>query len=306
MTEKTLRIDKIKSNLKYKWFDYLNVGGMAVLIFITLFPFWTILVGSFNEGFDYIKGGVYFWPRKFSLDNYRVVFMDKTILGAYKITILRTVIGVTSHLFFTSIFAYAYSRKNLKWKKLYMIIGLITMYFNGGLIPKYILYKELHLLDNFWVYILPNMFGFFHVIIMQAFFRTIPDAISESAMMDGANEYRIYWSLILPLAKPVLAAVALFSGVFHWNSYFDSMVFTTSKDLQTIQVYLMKIIRSQNFAAEMASNATVNSLISNQEKLNSATIQLATMIATTVPILVLYPFLQKYFVKGIMIGSIKG
>lgn len=296
----------LRSALKYKWFDYLNVTGMAVLTFVTIFPFWTCLVGSFNEGFDYIKGGVYFWPRVFSLDNYRVVFMDKTILGAYKVTVLRTALGVSSHLLFTSIFAYAYSRKILKGKKFFMVFGLITMYFNGGLIPRYILYKELGLLDTFWVYILPNMFGFFHVIIMQAFFRTIPDGVCESAMMDGANEYRIYWSLILPLSKPVLAAVALFSGVFHWNSYFDSMVFTTSQDLQTIQVYLMKIIRSQNFAAEMASNATASKLVSSQEKLNSETIQLATMMATTVPILVMYPLLQKYFVKGVMVGSIKG
>jgi putative aldouronate transport system permease protein len=296
----------LTDHLRYKWFDYLNLTGMAVLTFATLFPFWTCLVGSFNEGFDYIKGGVYFWPRVFSLDNYRVVFMDKTILSSYKITVLRTAIGVSTHLLFTSVFAYAYSRKILKGKRLFMVFGLITMYFNGGLIPRYILYRELGLLDNFWVYILPNMLGFFHVIIMQAFFRTIPDAISESAMMDGANEYRIYWSLILPLSKPVLAAIALFSGVFHWNSYFDSMVFTTSQDLQTIQVYLMKIIRSQNFAAEMAANATANTLVSSQEKLNSETIQLATMMATTVPILLMYPLLQKYFVKGVMIGSIKG
>jgi putative aldouronate transport system permease protein len=285
-------------------FDVVNVTLMSLLIFVTLFPFWYCLVGSFNQGFDYLKGGVYLWPRKFSLDNYWIVFRQEGILSAYKITILRTLIGTVSHVLVTALFAYGFSRKYLKGKAFYAIFGLITMYFQGGLIPKYILYKNLGLLDNFLVYILPGLLTFYHVIIMQAFYRTIPEAINESAMMDGAGEYRIFFWLILPLAKPVVAAITLFEGVRHWNSFFDSMVFTTSDRLQTIQVYLMRVIKSAQAASQMANESAA--IIPDRGRINSETIKLATMIVTTAPILAIYPFLQKYFVKGIMIGAIKG
>ncbi len=293
---------KENQRLKDKIVDILIYAFMVVIIFLTLYPFWYCFVGSFNEGLDYMKGGVYFLPRKFTIGNYMTVFADNTILNSFKVTIARTVIGTISHVLFCSVFAYAYSRKILKWKKFFMVTGLIPMYFGGGLIPTYILYRQLGLLNNFLVYIIPGLFSFYHVIIMQAFFRGIPDSLAESAMMDGASEYRIYWSILLPLSTPVLAAIALFTGVGHWNSYFDSMVFTTSRSLQTVQVYLMKIVRSQQAAQNMV-DATQDEF---ERVITPETVKLATMMTVTLPIIFIYPFLQRYFVKGMMIGSLKG
>lgn len=285
-------------------FDIFNTILMLILIFLTLYPVWFCIVGSFNEGLDYMRGGVNFWPRKFTLSNYRVVLMEPRIKDAYKITILRTIIGVITHVLFTSLFAYGFSRRNLIGKKIYGTMGIITMFFSGGLIPSYLLYKWLRLLNSFWVYIILALFNFWNVIIFQSFFREIPESINESARIDGANEYQIYFYLILPLSKPVLAALALFTGVWHWNSYFDSMVFTTSQELSTIQLLLMKIIRSTEGAANVASRA--GEMLERQRDISSTTVQMATMVITSAPIMMLYPFLQKYFVKGVMIGSIKG
>jgi putative aldouronate transport system permease protein len=282
--------------------DIMIYGFLLVIAFLTLFPFWYCLVGSLNEGTDYFKGGVFFWPRKFTLANYFVVLQDKSILSAYWVTILRTFVGTITHILFTSVFAYAYSRKILRWKPFFMYVCMIPMFFGGGLIPRYILYRELGLINNFLVYIIPGLFSFWNVIILQANFRGIPDALIESATIDGAGEYTIYWRIIMPLSKPVLAAIALFTAVGHWNSYFDSMVFTKSAWLQTIQVYLIKLIKSRELAASMAMDTSLNM----EDTVTSETIQLATMMVVTIPIIFVYPFLQKYFVKGMLIGSVKG
>lgn len=286
-----------------KLFDILNTLGMALIIFVTLYPFWFALIGSLNEGTDYARGGVNLLIRKFTLDNYKVVFSDGEILSAFKVTIARTLVGTSLHVLVTALFAYGFSRKYLLGKKAYATMGLITMYFSGGLIPFYLLLKALGLIDNFLVYILPGLFSFYQVLIFQAFFREIPEAINESAKMDGAGEYRIFFSLIIPLSAPVLAAVTLFAGVHHWNSFFDSMVYTTKRELQVIQLVLIKIIQTKEQAQRMVDIA---SAVEDNTTSTSDTVQLATMMVTTAPIIMLYPFLQKYFVKGIMIGSVKG
>lgn len=288
---------------KDKVFNTFNVVLMLVIIFITLYPFWYSLVGSFNVGDDYMKGGVYFWPRNFTLDNYKVVFSDHSIITALGITVARTILGTFTSVLFTSIFAYGFSRKNLMGKKYYAIICLITMYFSGGLIPYYMLIKKLVLINKFLVYIIPGLFSFFNVLILQSFFREIPDSIVESAKIDGAGDYKIFFRLIVPLSKPVLATIALFNAVGHWNAFFDSMLFTTKPELQTIQVLLMKIIRSRDGASKLAEMGVSVTQAANT---TSVTIQLATMIVATVPILLIYPFLQRYFVSGLTIGSVKG
>lgn len=294
----------IKHNsIKDRIFNVFNVILMIIVIFATLYPFLYSLVGSFNVGDDYMKGGVYIWPRQFTLDNYKVVFSDKSIVTALGITVFRTLLGTVTSVIFTSIFAYGFSRKSLMGKKYYAIICLITMYFSGGLIPYYMLIKNLNLLNNFLVYIIPGLFSFFNVLVLQSFFREIPESIVESAKMDGAGEYRIFFTLITPLSKPVLATIALFNAVGHWNSFFDSMLFTTKPHLQTIQVLLMKIIRSRDGATKLAEMGVSLSQASNT---TSVTIQLATMIVATVPIILVYPFLQRYFVSGLTIGSVKG
>jgi putative aldouronate transport system permease protein len=292
------------TSLKDSIFDVANVMLMIGIIFVTLFPFWYALVGSFNHGADYMRGGVMLWPRQFTLANYRVVLRERQIVDAYQVTIARTALGTLAHIVFTGVFAYGFSRPYLKGRKVYATIGIITMFFSGGLIPIYLLYRSLGLLNNFLVFILPGMFNFWNVLIFQTFFREIPISINESAKMDGANEYTIFFRLIIPVSKPVFAAIALFVAVWHWNTFFDAMVFTTSRSLQPLQLYLMRIIRTREAAANIASRAA--EMMETQFEVNSTTIQLATIVVTALPIIALYPFLQKYFVKGLLIGSIKG
>ncbi|MFC5465905.1 carbohydrate ABC transporter permease [Lederbergia graminis] len=285
-------------------FDTFVIVFMLIIVILTLAPFWFSIVGSFNSGLDYLRGGVFLWPREFTLSNYKAVFSDITIYNAYIVTASRTVIGTITSVLFTAMIAYGMSRKNLKFKGYYMIFMMITMFFAGGLVPTYLLYQKLGLLNNFLVYIIPALFNVWNMIIMMSFFRTIPETLIESAKMDGAGEYRIFFSFIIPLSKPVLAAIALFNGVYHWNSYFDAMMFTTDKSLQTIQLFLMRVVTDASFAHSMGAQAAA--LIPEQAKqISPETLKLAMMIATTLPILVIYPFLQKYFVKGVMIGSIK-
>lgn len=285
-------------------FDIINIFIMLLVIFITIYPFWYTIVGSLNQGSDYLRGGVNFFPRKFTLNNYIAVFKNKDIGQAFFISISRTILGTLSSVIFTAIFAYGFSRKYLMLKNIYIIIAVIPMYFGGGLIPGYLLIKNLGLIDSFLVYIIPGLFSFWNVIIIQAFFKEIHESILESARIDGASEYRIFFRLVIPLSMPVLATITLFNGVGHWNSYFDSMLYTNSSSLQTIQLLLMKIIRSQDGAISVAAKAGVD--LGGKDKTASITVQLATMIAATVPILILYPFLQRYFVSGMTIGSIKG
>jgi putative aldouronate transport system permease protein len=261
-------------------------------------------VGSFNEGTDYLRGGVYFWPRKFTLENYRTVFIDTSIIHAAYITVLRTVIGTVSHVLFTLLAAYAMSRRELKFRNIYSAIFIVSMFFGGGLIPTYLLYRSLHLLDTFWVYIIPGLFSVWDMIIFRAFIKGIPESIIESARIDGAGEYYIFLRLIIPLSLPAMAAIALFTGVGHWNSWFDAMIFTNRTDLQTLQYYLYKIISNYNYAAGIGVTAE-QQLPSQVMNVQPETLRLAMMIVTTGPIILLYPWLQKYFIKGVYIGSLK-
>lgn len=290
---------------KYTAFDYINIVIMLLVLIITITPFWISLVGSFNEGLDYSRGGVYFFIRKFTLANYQAAFLDKSIITAFGITIARTFIGVVTHILFTLTVAYAMSRKELKYKNIYMIFFLITMFIGGSIIPTYLLYKQLHLINSFLVYIIPGLFSVWNMIIFISFIKGLPTSIIESARIDGANEYQILFKLVFPLSKAAMAAIALFTGVGQWNAYFDSMMFTTSEHLQTIQYFLMRIITQYNIAAGIGASASGN-IPQHAIKVSPETIKLATMMVTIGPIILLYPFLQKYFIKGVFIGSIKG
>ena len=288
-----------------KIFDSFNVMAMLLLIFVTLYPFWFVLVGSVSGGFAYTRArGVYWWPVDVTLANYRVVFREPGIVSAFRMTVFRAAAGTVTHLIVTSLFAYAFSKKNLAGRKVYATIGLITMFFSGGVIPGYLVRQALGLLNTFWVLIIPAMINFWNVIIFRAFFSEIPDSISESAKIDGAGEYRIFLQLIVPLSTAVFAAIALFTGVWHWNDFFQPLIFTTSRRFETLPLLLLRTIRTREAASGMATRAA--GLGIEQDQINPLTIQMATMIVAVAPILVLYPFLQRYFVKGIMLGSIKG
>jgi putative aldouronate transport system permease protein len=275
---------------------------MVLICFVTLYPVYYTVIISLNESADTMLGGIYWWPRKFTLDSYKAVFMDTNIIKAFNITIWRTLIATVGSVFFTSMVAYAFSKRNLMGHKFYMMLGTITMFFGGGLIPYFILIKNIGLYDTFWVYVIPGLFNFWNALIFMSFFREIPAALEESAHIDGAHDFTIFLKIILPISTPVLATIALFVGVWNWNDYFMGVIFVNNPDLQPIQTFLYRVI-----ASATASRAVVAMPVGiSGGQVNSQSVQLATMVVTTAPIIVIYPFLQKYFVKGIMIGSIKG
>lgn len=287
---------------KFDLFNIVNISIMLIICGVTIYPIWYTVVLSFNDGSDALLGGIYWWPREFSLESYQAVFQSPDIIWAFVISVLRTVIGTVTHVFFTGMTAYAFSKKHLPFRGFFLAVGTFTMFFNGGLIPTFLLFKELHLLDNFLVYILPTMFNFFHLIIFMSFFRELPESIEESALMDGANEFMIFVRIILPLSTAVIATIALFHGVWHWNDYFFGVIFINSESLQPISSYLYRVI------AETSSNQMLANMPEGMrsQSVTSQSIKLATMIVATLPIVVTYPFLQKYFVKGLLIGSVKG
>ncbi len=292
-------MNRAARSMPEKAFDMTNAIVLALLAFVTVYPFYNILIMSLNDPIDAARGGITFWPRVLSFENYRMVFQDDSMIRAFIVTVSRTVVGTGLAVLFTAAFAYGVSKSELVGRKYILMLAIITMYFSGGLIPYYLLIvKYLHLKNNFLAYILPNLFNVFNAIIMLTFFRGIPREMEESAKVDGAHEITIFARLILPVSKPVLATIALFNAVAHWNAWFDAMLFGGA-NLKTLQQVLIQIINSNSNASVVASQLGL-------KKVTAESVKLATMVITTLPIVFSYPFLQKYFVQGVMIGSVKG
>lgn len=296
--ERSKYIRKSKLNKQITLFDVFNVTFMVLFMIICIYPVIYVLAGSFNQGADYAAGGIYFLPRVFTFENYMVVFNNKGLWQGYFVTIARTVIGTLSALVFTSIVAYAMSRPNLRFKKGFYWINIFTMFFGGGLIPYFLIIRSIGLYNSFWVYIIPALYSVYNMIIFSTFFRTISEELHEAALMDGANEFRIYWQIYMPLSKPVIATVALWLAVGHWNAYFDTMIFTNSENLQTLQYFLLKAIQTATLTEGMPAEMML--------RLSPKTISLAAIIISMIPVLFFFPFVRKNFQSGIMIGSLKG
>ena len=278
----------------------------GIIIIACAYPLYYCFVVSLNEGQDAMKGGIYFWPRTFTLDNYKTIFRDSMIIDAYIATILRTLVGTIAALMFNSLFAYALSRKELKNRKVYIYIGMFTMFFWGGIIPLYSLIKQLGMLDSFWVYIIPNLSSFFTVLIFIAFYNELPDSILDSAKIDGANELKIFFRIVLPISTAVLATIALFQGVYHWNSWIEGYLYIRRDELLTLPYLLVRMINQGLAEERMRASGLMGSLSGMRgTTVTGNSIRLATMVVSVVPIMLIYPFLQKYFVKGILIGAVK-
>jgi len=282
-------------------FHLINTTVMILICLSTIYPIWYILINSVTGTDESIRESIDLWPRTFSLDSYRVVFQNSGLLNAFAISVEKTVLATALHVFFTAMVAYGLSKRDLLGRKLYMLIGIMTMLFNGGLIPTFLLIKGLHLYDNFLVYVVPTMFSFYNLIIFVSFFRALPDSLEESAKVDGANEFTIFLRIVIPCSKAVFATLALFVGVYNWNDYFFGVIYIDNESLRPIQTLLYKIV------SENSVNLFQQQAMSTMGKrISPDSIKFATMVIATIPIIVVYPFLQRYFVKGIMIGSIKG
>jgi len=283
---------------------------MICLLLVTLYPFLNSLAISLNHADDTARGGINLIPRDFTMRNYQRIFENPLIYNAYFITVSRTLVGTLTGLFFTSLLAFGLAHSELVGKKFYIYLCLIPMYFGGGLIPYYFLIRGLGMTNNFLVYIIPMMVNLWNMIIMRTYFMGIPTALEESARIDGARYWTVFWRIYLPVSTPVIAAIALFFGVAQWNSWFDAYIFMTDQTLKPMQSILISIVNEARFAeriAEAAGGAAIDmGNIGKGREVNVRSITMATMIVTILPIVMVYPFLQKYFIKGIMVGSLKG
>ena len=286
-------------------FPAVNAIFLILLVFITLYPVINTVAYSFNDGTDAVRGGIGLWPRKFSLESYRTIMSDTAVYKAAWISASKTVLITLLNLFWTSMLAYALSRREFVFRKLFTVILVLTMYVNAGLIPNYLLIsKTLHLRNNYLVYIIPTMFSCFNMIVIRTYISNLPEALVESARIDGAGDFRIFWQIIFPLCKPVLATVALFVAVGSWNSWFDTYLYVgQKKDLYSLQ-YLLKMKLATTQASANAAKSTAEAM-STLGQTTPITIRCAITVIASVPILVVYPFLQKYFVTGIALGSVK-
>ncbi|WP_028609289.1 carbohydrate ABC transporter permease [Paenibacillus harenae] len=290
-------------------FDYANYTFLTLLMVVTLYPFLNTLAVSLNDANDSIRGGIYVWPREWTLDNYKYVLAEATIFHATMISILRTVIGTIATVFCSAMVAYTISRQDYVLRKFVTVAFILTMYINGGLIPNFLLIRDLGLIDSFWVYIWPGLIGVFNLIIIRSFIEGLPESILESARIDGAGEYRNFFSIVLPLCTPVLATVALFTGVYQWNQWFDVFLYNSSNiDLSTLQYELQKILQNSNasMSAKSAGDAFASAGNQDANAVTPFSIRATMTIAASLPIIMVYPFLQKYFVKGMTVGGVKG
>ncbi|OAB26444.1 ABC transporter permease [Paenibacillus macquariensis subsp. defensor] len=279
---------------------------LIVMSFMMLYPFWNSVVISFNTGTDTALGGITFWPREFTLENYKVVFQDKRMMSGFLISVLRTVIGTAISITCTAIFAYGMSKKHLIGRKYFMIMCIITMYFSGGLIPAYLINRELGLMDSFWVMVIPNIISVWNMIIFRTFFLELPEGLEESAKIDGCGNWRTFFSIVVPISGPVIATLSLFAAVWHWNDWFTASIYITSEHLMPIQTLLQQILSSNIMSEQMMqTNAAAQGHMANMQNVTTKSLTMSTMLVATIPILLIYPFLQKYFTKGVMIGSMK-
>lgn len=279
---------------------------LSLLAFMTFYPFWNALVISFNSGMDTSMGGVTFWPRVWTLENYGIVFNDARLLNAFFISVGRTVVGTAASILFTAIFAYGISKKELIGRKFYMILCIITMYFSGGLIPSFLLIRELGLMNSFWVFIIPSLISVWNMIIFRTFFQGLPAGLEESAKIDGSGNWGIFFRIVIPLSGPVIATLSLFTAVYHWNDWFGPSIYISNENLLPIQTMLKQILNSNIVSDQMSQlDSAAQGQLAKMRTVTSKSLSMATMMVATIPIIMVYPFVQKYFVKGVLIGSLK-
>lgn len=289
-------------------FPIVNGIILCVLVFVTLYPVLNTVAISFNDGIDAVRGGIGLWPRVFSVEAYKSLLTDSLTYNAFGISVARTVITTVLNLFFTSMLAYALSRKEYVFGKFITLVLVLTMYINAGLIPNFLLIsKTLKLSKTFWVYIIPTMFSCFNMIVIRTYINGLPEALTESARIDGANDLRIFWQIIFPLCTPVLATVALFVAVGSWNQWFDTQLYNGSKKYLHSLQYLLKMKLATSMNQTNAANTSVDALAnSSAAKVTPVTVRCAITVVSALPIMIVYPFLQRYFVTGMVLGGVKG
>ena len=283
--------------------DIVKVVFLAFVVVVTVYPFWNIFIISINDATDAIRGGLYFLPRKLSLSSYAEILRRSTFLASIKVSVGRTLIGTPIAVLVTAMLAYPLSRKDLVGRKFWNLLFVFTMYFGGGLVPYYMVLKGIHMLNTFWVFIFPMMMSVYNMILIRSYIESMPDSLFEAAKIDGANDLVVFVKMVIPLSKPILMTVALFVAINQWNSWFDAYLYTSDQALKPMQSILVEILNQYQTGASTSqamSNAKAGVTVTPDS------IRMAATMVATLPIIMVYPFVQKYFVKGLTVGGVKG
>ena len=283
-----------------KVFNIANIVFMLALGFVMIYPVAYVFGRSFMTDVERSTRPFGIIAKDWNIEGYKFIFSNQSnVPGSYAVTIARTLIGTVFNLLFTAFAAYVLSKRYYPLRKPVTILIVFTMWFSGGLIPNFLLIRSLGLMNNFMVYILPGLINPWNMLLLRNFFEQIPDSIEESARIDGAGDWIILFRIVLPLSGAALATIGLFYAVWHWNSWFDAMLYTSDRSMWTVQLLLREMVNDSNMANLLSASATV------EVQPQSETVKLSTIVASTIPILCVYPFLQKYFVKGVTVGSVK-
>lgn len=294
---------KIKQSRGDLAFDIVNTVLLVLIMLVILYPLYFIVIASLSDPLEVLAGKVILYPKNFSVDAYGMVFKDGNIMTGYRNTLFYTVFGTAINIALSVLAAYPLSRRDFVGKKFFTMVLTITMFFSGGMIPLYLTVSSLGLLDTIWAILLPGAISVWNVVIIRTYFQTsIPFELTEAAMVDGATNFQLLFRVILPLSTPVIAVMVLFYGVAHWNAFFNALIYISSKQLYPLQLVLRSILIQNTPSDEMM--ADLDNAASRQ--LLAETIKYALIVVATAPIIAVYPFLQKYFVKGIMVGAVKG
>ena len=283
-------------------FNVINYTFFAILSLIMLYPFWHQVMMAFSSSSMAAAGGSFLWPKDFTVSTMQRVITSQSIQSGFRVSLFVTVSGTLLGTLITAMIAYPLSKLTLRGNGIFMFLIVFTMLFNGGMIPTYLLVRSLKLIDTLGALILPNVVGAFNIIIMRSFFAALPPSLEESAKIDGANDIMVFFRIILPLSMATIATIALFTAVMYWNDFFSTVIYiTTSRNKWSMQAELRFLIMNTSQAMR-----DIGVEVTTAENINENSVRAASIVVTTVPILVVYPFLQRYFVKGVMIGSIKG
>ena len=302
------RLRLAKKTVSSQVFDVVNVIIMILLIFVMIYPFWNQLIVSLNDGIDTQRGGLYFFPRMFTLNNYDYILKSEGLGSAVMWSLLRVFVGTITHLICSGFLAYITTVKFFSFHRPLRTMFLITMYISGGMIPIYLRYTKIGLLETFTVYWLPGLIGAYDMMLIASYIEGLPDAVTESARIDGAREVTIFFRVVAPLCVPVFAALAVMTAVGHWNSWFDTMLYNSSGKYDTLQMLLRDILIESDKIKKLMQDATVgaDAVKSQVSRISTQSMRAATTMIVTIPIVCVYPFFQRYFVKGISIGAVKG
>ncbi|MCY9691600.1 carbohydrate ABC transporter permease [Paenibacillus alginolyticus] len=289
-----------------KTLKIVNFLLIFLLCLMIILPFLNVFALSFNPGKDAERGGIFFWPRIWSLENYHEVFISSNIGSAFAVSAFRTILGTISAVFLTAMAAFAVKSKTMPGVKFFTLVIFFTMLFNGGIIPYYMLLKSVHLTNNIWVYIIPSLYSAWNLIIMRSFFQQIHPSLEESARIDGYHDLAIFMRVIMPLSKPVVAVVTLFNAVNHWNDWFTGAFFVRDAALRPLSTILQEMLASAEAMRDTLNQAAgTNYELLDKIQVTGNSLKMATIIIVVTPIVLIYPFVQRYFAKGVMIGSLK-